>query len=67
MFFAVTKRISFEVNQNRQKSNKVSKIILQLNDYVLRSLCVLMLFFFSKKLAKTPAEHEFKRSANRFD
>ena len=26
--FALTKRIFFELNQNRQKSNKVSKIIL---------------------------------------
>ena len=28
MFFAVTKRVSYELTQNRQKSNKVSKIIL---------------------------------------
>ena len=38
MFFAVSKTISFELNQNRQKSNNVKKIILQFNDYVLRSL-----------------------------
>ena len=34
-FFAVTKRISSELNQNGPKRNKVYKIILQFNDYVL--------------------------------
>ena len=45
MFFAMTKRSSFEVNQNRQKSNKVEKIMFQLNDNVLWSLYVFILFF----------------------
>ena len=45
MFFAMTKRNSFEVNQNRQKSNKVDKIMFQLNDNVLWSLYVFILFF----------------------
>ena len=45
MFFVVIERISSELNQNRQKSNKVYKIILQLNDYVLRSLYVLLRCF----------------------
>ena len=59
-------RISFELNENRQKSNQVEKIILQFNDYVLRSFNVLMLLFVSKTYTKTAGEHEFKRSAGQF-
>ena len=50
MFFAVTERISFELNQNRKKSNEVQKIKLQFNDYVLWSLYVLNMFFLIKSL-----------------
>ena len=67
MFFAVTERISFELNQNRKKSNRVQKIKLQFNDYVLWSLYVLLLLFVSKALAKEPEEHQFKRTAGQFD
>ena len=67
MFFAVTKRIFFELNQNWQKRNKVLKIKLYFNDYMSRSLYVLMLIFLSKTSAKTPDKHEFKRSAKQFD
>ena len=48
-FFAVTKRIYFDLKQNWKKgNNKVQEIILQLIEYVLRSLYVLMLLFVSK-------------------
>ena len=35
MFFAMTKKIFFELNQNWQKSKRVSKIMLHFNDYLL--------------------------------
>ena len=44
----MTQKVSFELHQNRQKSNKVSKILPRFNDYVLWSLYVLICFFLDR-------------------